>query len=124
MDKSALKKVIKPLIKECLKEVLVEEGLIKFINENVSQPRHVNTPESKPVIRKLKDDSIKEKVQSQKQLKESVNFMGFNPFEGTDSLDVIEEKNKQSNGVNINSLLSENVNSWNEQLNILERKKA
>lgn len=120
MDKSALKKVIKPLIKECLKEVLVEEGLIKVINESrVSQQ---TLPENKPVIKKLQQESVQQKRVSQDQFKKSVTFAGFNPFEGTNSIDEMEEKSEE--GLNINSFINENMDSWNQQLNMIERKKA
>lgn len=120
MDKSSLKKVIKPLIKECLKEVLVEEGLLKFINENTVKQQVL--PESKPVIKKLQQESVEKKKLVKEEFKKSLNFVGFNPFEGTESIDVLEEKSDE--GININSFINENMDSWNQQLNIIERKKA
>lgn len=106
MDKNSLKKVIKPLIKECLREVLMEEGLVKVIKEyNVpEQPRQV-----------LKKETPQRKIPQQTQIKESVSLNGFNIFEGTKPApkdgEYIEE-----DGVNIDRLVNKNQNSWFQHL--------
>lgn len=126
MDKNSLKKVIKPLIKECLKEVLVEEGLVKLIKEyNTSgEEKQVvkNVPESTEFIRGLKQESIKNKHLSTQKNKETLNeklnaaasTLGFNPFSGTKPAP--EDGEYEDSGVNIDKLINTNANSWNKRL--------
>jgi hypothetical protein len=127
MDKASLKKVIKPLIKECLKEVLVEEGLIKIVKEhNIREQteRRQVLPETKPIVKKLQNESVQNKQQTIKEFKKSLApvLSGFDPFAGTQNIDQIEEK--QQEGVDINKLFDNNmVNSWNQQLDMIQGKK-
>jgi len=127
MDKASLKKVIKPLIKECLKEVLIEEGLIKIVKEhNIREQteRRQVLPETKPIVKKLQNESVQNKQQTIKEFKKSLTpvLSGFDPFAGTQNIDQIEEK--QQEGVDINKLFDNNmVNSWNQQLDMIQGKK-
>lgn len=126
MDKNSLKKVIKPLIKECLKEVLVEEGLVKLIKEynSTGQEKQVvkNAPESTDFIRKLKEESKKNQQVNQEKNKETLNeklnatvaTLGFNPFSGTQPAP--DDGEVQDSGVNIDNLISKNQNSWSKRL--------
>lgn len=111
--KESLKKVIKPLIKECLKEVLVEEGLISVINETKvkSQETFIQNP--------VRQNPVKENLHKQTKY---ISNSSFNPFEGTVST---EEKEKiKDEGINISSLINENSGVWNDHLEYYERKKA
>ena len=130
MDTTSLKKVIKPLIKECLKEVLMEEGLVKVIKEynsstSENQVLLRNEPEAQPMIKQLKKEAVQKRSIVAEQLKKSPEFNGFNPFDGTDDIDSMEKKAKLNEGVSLNKLIdTDMIQSWNQQLDIIERKKA
>lgn len=126
--KKQMKSIIKPLIKECLKEVLVEEGLIKVMQEHIQQENKqvlARVPESKPIVRKLQQESVQKKQESINEIKKNLSGGGFDPFAGTKDIDQMEAEAESKKGVNINSLFGdEMVNSWNQQLDILNGKKA
>ena len=139
MDKSSIKKTIKPLIKECLTEILMEEGLIKLVKENIQK-------ESKQFVRPQQEEAydLKEKqfIQKnqpnkkislqeakQKMLKE-IGMSGFDPFAGSIPLsddsssqedhELNESSSQkklmpgiQGSGVDISKLMSANKNAWN-----------
>ncbi len=127
MDKAVLKKVIKPLIKECLKEVLVEEGLVKVVNECTTplvKQTLTNVPESKDFIRNLKKESVEKKATTTKDIKKiAASTLGFDLFEGTKPAPA-EGESYEGEGVNIESLINENIGSWTNTLGISQRKKA
>ena len=124
-----LKKVIKPLIKECLTEILVEEGLMKIVKENVVR-ENVQTSshkqpivENKPMIRKLQQESVQNQQQAIQEVKKKLASPAFDPFSGTNVLKEDKEAMQSQKGVDISSLLESNVESWNEQLRVLEGRK-
>jgi hypothetical protein len=96
MDKNELKKMLKPLIKQCIKEVMFEEGTLSTIISEVvkgtgaiSQPI-VENRQSRPVkkpIRLESDDEAKARIKAKQQkLMESMGagaYNGVNLFEGT-----------------------------------------
>jgi hypothetical protein len=102
MNKSDLKKLIKPLIKECIHEVLLEEGLLssvvsevaKGLQQNVLVESKVEAPQKQeaPLFnddlqmkRKNAEANLKLKEHRQKLL-ESINkdaYNGVDLFEGT-----------------------------------------
>lgn len=92
MKKSELKKVLKPLIKECIKEVLLEETgvLAKVVNEVVSgMGQQVITESSQPQKQKFlqpKKAQAPNNKKAKKQLLDSIGtdaYNGVNIFEGT-----------------------------------------
>jgi hypothetical protein len=129
MNKKELKGIIKPLIKECLTEILVEEGLMKIVKENVVKESMQATPkrqpivENKPMIRKLQQESVINKQEAIQEVKKKLASPAFDPFAGTDVLKEDKEAMQSQQGVDISSLLESNVESWNEQLRILENRK-
>ena len=129
MNKKELKGIIKPLIKECLTEILVEEGLMKIVKENVIKenvqvsPRRQPIVENKPMIRKLHEESVVNKQEAIQELKKKVSVGSFDPFAGTETLKEDKQVMQSQQGVDISSLLENNVESWNEQLRVLEGRK-
>ena len=88
MNKSELKKVLKPLIKECIKEVLFEEEgslshIIKEVATGLGGKQQIAETKNKPM--KLNDNSQQLK-QRKKKLLDAIGkeaYGGVNVFEGT-----------------------------------------
>jgi len=95
MKKSELKKVLKPLIKECIKEVMFEDGTLSSIiaevmrgtNATSSQPivesRQVTQPQS-PI--ETDNETRARLISKRKELMDSIGnnaYNGINLFEGT-----------------------------------------
>lgn len=123
-EKKQMKSIIKPLIKECLHEIMLQEGLIRMLKEhNLNEGVQKRpTPEGKPVIKALQKESVQEKKQAIQEVKKATAFAGFDPFAGTEDLDSMEAKAQE--GVNVDKLFDENmINSWNQQLELLEGKR-
>jgi len=85
MDKSELKKVLKPLIKECIKEVLLEHGVSSLVMENKT------TTQQAPVVNQVARDEraklAKENLErKKKKMLDAIGndaYNGVNLFEGT-----------------------------------------
>ena len=89
MNKSELKKVLKPLIKECIKEVLFEEDgalshVIKEVAIGLVGKQQINETNVRPPSpRKRNDQQLK---QRKKKLLDAIGkdaYGGVNVFEGT-----------------------------------------
>lgn len=125
--KSELKKVFKPIIKECLTEILMEEGLIRIVKEHnlrEQTERRQVLPETKPVVRKLQSESKENKQEAIKEFKKAMApvIKGFDPFAGTADIDAMEAKKQE--GVDISKMFgSDTINSWNQQLEMIQGKK-
>jgi len=94
MNKNELKKVLKPLIKECIKEVMFEDGtLSSIIAEVVKGTQHVSTQPiveqqySQPQPRLETDEEARARLAAKrKTLMDSIGqgaYNGVNLFEGT-----------------------------------------
>ena len=95
MNKAELKKVLKPLIKECVKEVIFEDGtlstVISEVVKGLGNPLTESRSASSPVTRTLEtDDEAKTRrkraLERQKTLMDSIGkdaYNGVNLFEGT-----------------------------------------
>ena len=85
MDKSELKKVLKPLIKECIKEVLLEHGVSSLVMEN--QTTTQQTPMVNQVARDERAKLAKENLErKKKKMLDAIGndaYNGVNLFEGT-----------------------------------------
>ena len=92
MKKNELKKILKPLIKECVKEVIFEEGALSTIISEVMK----GTSESQQIVetrtQKPKQDfarqerKMKEAKERKRKLLDSIGkdaYNGVNLFEGT-----------------------------------------
>ena len=99
MKKDELKKILKPLIKECIKEVIFEDGTLSNIVSEVAQGLG-RTPlvEAAPAVREVDNAAqreamntqrIQEAQQRQQQLLSAIGtdaYGGVNVFEGTTPL--------------------------------------
>jgi hypothetical protein len=105
MKKNELKKALKPLIKECIKEMLLEEGLLgNVIQEVVSnmpngpliaeseirykQPKPVSQKINPSPLSEMSDELKSELNESRRKLEEQMSGqLGINVFEGVQALD-------------------------------------
>ena len=98
MNKTELKKILRPLIKECIKEVIFEEGALStIISEVVKGTSQTLVQESKPRVKleseadaRQRRESKKKVIQErQKKLLDSIGrdaYNGVDLFEGTTPL--------------------------------------
>ena len=102
MNKTQLKKLIKPVVKECIQEVLIEEGLLTEVVSQVAagmsrQPIVENKPKKKndklfneDLQMKRKTREANKKLQEhRKKLLDSIGgdaYNGVDLFEGTEPL--------------------------------------
>lgn len=134
MDKNDFKKVIKPILKECIKEILLEQGLTKLvsetaasINENkIKLPAANKSIQTQP-IQKAKQSPIN---QNHKLMMEEIGKSGylsnnFNPFANTNPLteaqagaavasanSPLANIDPNDSGVDITDFMSGNTNVW------------
>ena len=84
MKKSDLKKVLEPIIKECITEMLLEEGLLKSvvqqITEGIQSPQKVVVAESND---KPSYEEVKKKTNKVIEAMKNKKIGGTNVFEGT-----------------------------------------
>ena len=82
MDKSELKKVLKPLIKECIKEVLMEHGVSSLVTEARPSVVQLNTAPEQNRNKMVRENLEKKK----KKMLDAIGkdaYNGVNLFEGT-----------------------------------------
>ncbi len=91
MNKNELKKILKPLIKECIKEVIFEDGTLSTIISEVVR----GTSQAQPVVevkqKRKNNNHDKKKLEEMKQRKRKLldsigadAYNGVNLFEGTE----------------------------------------
>jgi len=93
MKRNELKKVLKPLIKECIKEVMFEDGTLSGIISEVVQGLNTKpitaAPQTKPVMvdRTQERRQVSEKMnEAKKTILDAIGkdaYNGVNLFEGT-----------------------------------------
>ncbi len=92
MNKNELKKVLKPLIKECIKEVMFEDGTLSSIIAEVMKgtsaiPQQPIVEHKRPQARLETDEEAKARLAAKrKTLMDSIGagaYNGVNLFEGT-----------------------------------------
>ena len=124
MDKSELKKAIKPLIKECVREVLMEQGLLKIVSEStVVKPKE-------PVAKATRTEQAPTKKpvnENHRLMMEEIGRSGylnsrFDPFSGTQALTEAQATGAATGpmssvdpndpGVDISNLMNGNKNVW------------
>ena len=131
MNKSDLKKIIKPLVKECIHEVLLEEGLLSNVVSEVAKGMQTNlVVESQPAAPARKtnnNQAARRKVnEHRKRMMEAVNsdaYNGVDLFEGTQPMTSRESSapkggsvdlgNPADSGVDISSLVGDASKIWN-----------
>ena len=124
MNKSELKKALKPLIKECIKEVIFEEGVLSGLITEVAQglsglstqpvtsaPNRVGTPQKSERLVEAK----KHLSEVKEQLQRAAGLQGI--FEGTKPMPSkgggssskhgpLRDKDPSDAGVNIDGLIN------------------
>jgi hypothetical protein len=126
MDKQELKKIIKPLIKECIREVLLEEGLktLTGSQELVKEEKIIQKTQPKQQIlqtekKKLDFNKIfkKDVVEKNKKLGFDVSGTGFNPFQGTVSASEKEKMKVETvTEQKIGNMIDSSSNQWTKIL--------
>jgi len=104
MNKNELKKVLKPLIKECIKEVIFEDGTLSSIISEValglgSVPRQPIVETKKPDNKKLFEERRKQDLERRRKLLDAAGknaYNGVNLFEGTTAMDAPRSSNAMS----------------------------
>ena len=139
MNKTQLKKLIKPVVKECIQEVLIEEGLLTEVVSQVTagltkQPIVENKPKKRndklfneDLQMKRKSREANKKLQEhRRKLLDSIGtdaYNGVDLFEGTEPMrqtDTPGEAHKQSilgdnpndAGVDISSIMGNAGKIW------------
>jgi hypothetical protein len=128
MNKTDLKKLIKPLVKECIHEVLIEEGLLKNVVSEVAMGLQGNVivENAQPEYREPKRQKSRKKINEQREkLISSINssaYNGVNLFEGTEPMNAYEAQkpkagsvdlgNPKDSGVDISSLMGPASKIW------------
>ena len=119
MDKLEIKKILKPLMKECIREVLMEQGLIKILSETVEQPQVV--VKKQPVVQEKPQIN-----EARKKMVEDIGKSGymnnkFDPFANTKPLTEAQAAgapgpmsniDPSDSGVDISGLMNTNKNAW------------
>jgi len=128
MKKEELKKLIKPLIKECLKEVLIEEGFTKMLSESVKLTEQVEQPK---IVQQLNNEAVQQKkqnlVEARKKMLDEIGMGGFDAFAGTAPLTeggnpntpaiAVTSFNPSDSGVDISRLMSGKMKATFNALN-------
>jgi len=93
MTKEELKKVLKPLIKECIKDVFFEPGVLSSVIKEVVSGMTGTTStikaKSTPLPSASKEEVVKKIEETKKKMLESINrdaYGGVDLFEGTNPL--------------------------------------
>lgn len=101
MNKTELKKMLKPLIKECIKEVIFEDGTLSTIISEVmigtSQQQQTLVQESRPRVQLETNEQqrqrLQERAEAEKQRRKALldsigrsSYNGVDLFEGTTPL--------------------------------------
>lgn len=125
-NKSELKKVIKPLIKECIREVLMEQGFMKLVSESVSPQKQAVETIKKP-LQEIKQQPKQQTNTNQKLMAEEIRKSGFvsrnfDPFANTTALTEAQAAgtpmgpmssiDPNDSGVDISDLMNGNKNVW------------
>ncbi len=130
MNKTELKKILKPLIKECIKEVIFEDGTLSSIISEVVKGVGQPIVESKARFPKKQQPQYETDEQAKARLKKQKNKMmeavgkdaynGVNLFEGTTALPTAKESGQgalsgvdpNDSGVDISSIMGKSSTIW------------
>jgi len=112
MNKSDLKKLIKPLVKECINEVLIEEGLLSNVVSEVArgmqsgmiiEQKTIEAPQSSAPDQA---EIIRKRQSQREQLMRSIGedaYNGVNLFEGTSPLSAHENTDAKPGNIDLGS---------------------
>jgi len=109
MKKSELKKILKPLITECIKEVMFEDGVLSGIISEVARGMSTATtevpkPKPNPVLERMNQNAFGNKAsdklrEHKKQLMSAIGqeaYNGIDLFEGTTPAPAQREMSQQA----------------------------
>lgn len=105
MDKAELKKILRPLIKECVKEVIFEDGTLstiisevlrgttgqKIVSESLSQPKFETKPETNLRIER-------KQKQLHEQKRKMLDAIGKDAYNGVDLFEGTSPMTSRNNG--------------------------
>jgi len=137
MNRKDFKRILKPLIKECIKEVIFEEGVLStVITEVMKGTQTINRARPTPQIeqkqetgrqeqRELLEERRKTKLEQKRKLLDAAGFGGVDIFEGTTPLNEGGSPSKAQSpqslfpglaaddaGVDISKIMSLGSRSW------------
>lgn len=133
MNKSELKKIIKPLVKECIHEVLIEEGVLSNVVSEVTKGLQSNlvientnkTVKTSEKTNKVSKDNRKKLNEHRSKLMNAINkdaYNGVDLFEGTQPMSsqelaaakpgTVDLGNPGDSGVDISSLMGGASKIW------------
>jgi hypothetical protein len=134
MNKSDLKKLIKPIVKECINEVLLEEGMLSNIVSEVAvglqgniitETRTAPQPQRDAEVKRKNKEATKKIQQHRKKMMEAIGtdaYNGVDLFEGTTPMSPQESSqtragsvdlgNPGDSGVDISSLVGGASQIW------------
>jgi len=134
MDKAELKKILRPLIKECIREVIFEDGTLstiisevlsgttgqKIVSENLSLPKFETKPETNSRTER-RQNHLQERKKKMLDTIGREAYNGVNLFEGTSPMksqtsvtshsgaSALEGVAPGDSGVDITSFTSSNI---------------
>ena len=125
MNKEELKKILKPLIKECIKEVVFEEGtlstIIREVTKGTSNHPVMEAKKAPPEL-PASEDKVKKLYERKKQLLDAIGkdaYNGVNIFEGTTPMKAENTQNSplgnvaaNDPGVDISSFTAKTSKIW------------
>lgn len=145
MKKSELKKILKPLVQECIKEVLLEGSLVSGIvaevmrNTGTTKPIVESIEEVEPAVARIKANAFSgkktRKLQEQrKKLMSAIgesSYNGVNLFEGVTPMasdtgrpgDPLSGQDSSDPGVDITNLFGTVGNHWKAHMNEVKENK-
>ena len=134
MNKSDLKKLIKPIVKECINEVLLEEGMLSYIvsevavglqGNTITETRTAPQPQRDAEVKRKNKEAAKKIQQHRKKMMEAIGtdaYNGVDLFEGTTPMSPQESSqtragsvdlgNPGDSGVDISSLVGGASQIW------------
>ncbi len=135
MNKTELKKILKPLIKECIKEVIFEDGtlssIVSEVVQGVGQQKIVETKQKFPTKQKPQyetDEQAKARLDAKrKKMMEAVGseaYNGVNLFEGTTPAPPPQQQGQGplagvdpgDSGVDISSVMGKSSAIWSKMV--------
>ncbi len=83
MNKSDLKKVLRPIIKECITELLLEEGMLKNVVQQITEGMQLQPQATLKEEKKPSYEETKKKTSKVIEAMKKKRIGGTNIFEGT-----------------------------------------
>jgi len=139
MNKNELKKILKPLIKQCIKEVVFEDGVLSSIitevvrgvnpvgQQLVKESNMQNNAQQEVEDQQLLQERWKKEQERKRQLLNATGFQGVDLFEGTEALSSAGSPNSapaaqgalggvdpNDSGVDISGILAVGSGRWSK----------